>query len=170
MLLALPLAADETDRGGSLSLEPGVLMPIGTLAQSFYAAPQEALDFDVGINPRWSVIFGLGFSDHESVASPDAKLVLAPVWMGFKSKAQFSDAVEVFWDLSAEGWYEKEYLYNAGVGSVENLDGGASAGAGFDLLLTKWLLVGCVSRCHMAFEEGHVYPFVQLALRFGLRG
>ena len=168
--LAVPLAADETDRGGSLSLEPGVLIPVGSLAQSFYAAPQAAMDFDVGINPRWSVIFGAAYSDHTSVENPYAHLTLAPAWMGFKSKAQFESEVEVFWDLSAEVFYEKEYLYNTGTGSLENLDGGVSAGAGMDLWLTKWLLLGVESRCHMIIEKGNTYPMVQLALRLGLRG
>ena len=169
VMAAAPLAADETDRGGSLTLEPGVLMPAGALAASYDAAPQLAADFDVGINRNWSLIFGGAYSDHQNSFNPQAQLVLAPGWMGFKSKKRIGDRVEVFWDLSGEVIYEKEYIHYTS-GSAQNLDGGGAAGAGFDLLLTDWLLLGCESRCHLVIENGEVFPLIQLALRLGLRG
>jgi hypothetical protein len=71
--LALPLGAASEDRGGSFSLVPAVLMPAGRLASAVHPAPQMNLDFDVGISPRWSVIFGAAYSDHEQRANPDAR-------------------------------------------------------------------------------------------------
>lgn len=168
--LTLPLGAAEVERGGSFCVVPAVLMPAGRLDLAYHPAPQVNLDFDVGINPRWSVIFGAGFSDHESKLNPDARLVLAPTWFGFKSKAQILPAVELFWDFAGELTYEKAYFRGSGIGSIENLDGGVLLGAGFDLWLTQWLLVGVESKAHLLIEAGEVFPMVQLGLRLGIRG
>jgi hypothetical protein len=78
--------------------------------------------------------------------------------------------IELFWDLSAEMVYAKEYWRHSGSGSLETLDGGAAAGAGFDLWLTKWLLLGCDVRAHLVVEGSSVFPFAELGLRLGLRG
>jgi hypothetical protein len=163
-------AASDDDRGGSFTLSPAVLMPAGRLATKIYAGPQANLDFDIGVNPRYSVIFGASYAELEEKLTPDARLVIAPAWFGFKSKAQIGPSVEVFWDTAAEIVYEKEYYRRVGNGSVENLDGGIQLGAGMDLWLTKWLLAGVESRAHMVFEKDEVFPFVQLGLRLGLRG
>jgi hypothetical protein len=171
LLCGRPAAADVvSDRGGAFSLEPAVLMPAGVLARSFYAAPQANLDFDIGINPAWSLVFGAGYSEHASVLQQDAALVLAPVWGGFKSKAHFRQDVELFWDLAGELVYAKEYWRHSGSGSLETLDGGGVAGAGFDLLLTPWLLLGCEAKAHIVVEGREAFPFAELALRLGLRG
>ena len=168
--LVLPLNAASEERGGSFCVVPAVLMPAGRLDAAFYAAPQVNLDFDVGISPHWSVIFGAGFSDHESKANPDTRLVLAPTWFGFKSKAQILPTVELYWDFAGELAYEKEYFRGSGIGSIENLDGGVTVGAGFDLWLTKWLVTGVESKAHLLIEPGEVFPMVQLGLRLGIRG
>lgn len=164
----LSRAADE--RGGSFSLVPGVLMPVGRLAETFHAAPQMNLDFDIGISPRWSVLFGASYADLESKLTNRSRLIIAPAWFGFKSKAQIGPSVEVFWDIAAELVYEKLAYIHSGNGAIENLDGGAFLGAGMDLWLTSWLLTGVESRVHMVFEAGEVFPMVQLGLRIGLRG
>jgi hypothetical protein len=159
-----------SDRGGAFSLEPSVMMPAGALSKVFYAAPQADVDFDIGIDPSWSLVFGAAYSEHASLLQSDAFLVLAPAWFGFKSKAHFRQDVELFWDLSAELVYAKEYWRSSGSGSLETLDGGGVAGAGFDLLLTPWLLLGCEAKAHLIVEGRDVYPFAQLGLRLGLRG
>jgi hypothetical protein len=171
-MLGTTLSADEagSDRGGSFSVEPAVLIPAGTLAQSFYAAPKINLDFDIGISPAWSLIFGAAYSEHANKLQDDVHLVLAPAWFGIKSKAQLRQDIELFWDLSAEMVYAKEYWRHSGSGSLETLDGGAAAGAGFDLWLTKWLLLGCDVRAHLVVEGSSVFPFAELGLRLGLRG
>ena len=98
-------------------------------------------------------------------------LVLVPAWFGMKSKAQFLPAVEINWSLAGELFYEKNYVRgNTGTGSLENLDGGMTAGAGFDLWLTKWLLAGVSSRAHFIIEGNQVYPLMELGLRLGIRG
>lgn len=175
LVLALAIsgfaAADVVaDRGGSFSLVPSVLMPAGALSRTYEAAPQADLDFDIGIDPAWSLVFGVAYSEHASQLSPDAFLVLAPAWFGFKSKAQLRQDVELFWDLSAEMMYAKEYWRHSGSGSLETLDGGGVAGAGFDLLLTPWLLLGFEAKAHLVVEGRQVFPFAQLGLRLGLRG
>lgn len=167
-LASLGWSAD--DRGGSFSIVPAVLMPAGRLAQNFYAAPQLDLDFDIGVNPHWSVIFGAAYADLASKIDQDSRLLLAPAWFGFKSKAQIGPSVEVFWDCSAELVYEKQSFIHSGSGAIENLDGGFVVGAGMDLWLTPWLLTGIESKAHMVMEQGELFPFVQLGLRLGLRG
>lgn len=167
-IVAQPLAAAD-ERGGSFSVVPAVLMPAGRLAETFYAAPQINLDFDIGINHRWSVIFGAGYSQMQSRLNEDAELLLAPGWFGFKSKAQIGPSVEVFWDFAGELVYEKLFILGSG-GSIENLDGGVVLGAGMDLWLTRWLLMGVESKAHLIIEGREVFPMVQLGLRLGLRG
>lgn len=145
-------------------------MPTGRLATTFHAAPQMNLDFDIGISPRWSVLFGAAYADLESKLTKQSRLMIAPAWFGFKSKAQIGPSVEVFWDFAAELVYEKHSYIHSGTGAIENLDGGGFLGAGMDLWLTDWLLMGVESRVHMVVEPGEVFPFVQLGLRVGLRG
>jgi hypothetical protein len=169
------LAAEETpppdNRGGAFCVVPGVLLPAGALEKAFYAAPIYNLDFDIGVSPDWSVIFGTAYADLPSKLNRDAHLLTVPAWFGFKSKAQFLPAVELFWDFAGELLYEKTYIGGkSGTGSVENLDGGLMLGAGFDLWLTKWLVTGVESKAHLIFEGGQIYPFVQLGLRIGVRG
>jgi hypothetical protein len=57
-----------------------------------------------------------------------------------------------------------------GLPKLENLNGGFVLGAGFDLWLTKWLLSGVESRCHFLIEGDQIFPMIELALRFGIRG
>lgn len=171
VLVSATVSADAVpNRGGSLSIVPAVLMPAGALSHSFYAAPQINLDFDVGVTPAWSFVFGVGYAELASKLQTDANLVLAPAWFGIKSKHQLRQDVELYWDLAAEAVYGKEYWRHSGSGSLETLDGGAVAGTGFDLLLTPWLLLGCEAKAHLVVEGRDVYPFVQLGLRLGLRG
>jgi hypothetical protein len=158
-------------RGGSFCVVPGLLLPAGSLATAFNPGVEWNLDFDVGVSKAWSVIFGAGYSDLESVSNREGRLVLVPAWFGFKSKAQFVPAVELYWSLAGELVYEKAYVRgNTGTGSLENLDGGAVAGAGFDLWLTQWLLAGVSSRAHFVVEGNQVYPLMELGLRIGIRG
>lgn len=166
---ALPAQAPE-DRGGSFSLVPAVLIPAGRLATTFHAAPQINLDFDIGVNKRWSVVFGASYAQLQSKLNPDSNLLLAPAWFGFKHKAQIGPSVEVFWDIAGELVYEKLSIIHSGNGAVENLDGGVVLGAGLDLWLTKWLLAGIESKAHLIVESGEVFPMVQLGIRLGLRG
>jgi hypothetical protein len=173
LLLGLALAqfghaADE--RGGSFSLVPAVLMPAGRLAQTVHPGPISNLSFDIGISPRWSVIFGAGYADLESKLNREVRLLLAPAWFGFKSKAQIGPSVEVFWDFAAELVYEKLSFTHSGRGSIENLDPAMNVGAGMDLWLTSWLLTGVESRVRLVSTSGELFPFVQLGLRLGLRG
>jgi hypothetical protein len=169
-LCLAPLLQAASDRGGSFTLSPAVLMPVGRLAKTTYAGPQANLLFDIGINPRYSVIFGASYADLESKLTPDARLMIAPAWFGFKSKAQIGPSVEVFWDTAAELVYEKESYLRKGNGAVENLDGGIQVGTGLDLWLTPWLLAGVESLAHLVIEKDEVFPFVQLGIRLGLRG
>jgi hypothetical protein len=161
-------AADQ--RGGSLSVEPSLLMPMGPLGQDYGAAAQADLDFDLGINPGWSMIFGAGYTTLPNLVQKDNYLTLAPAWIGLKSKAQFRQDVEIFWDLALEGTYAKEFYQNSGSGSIETLDGGGVAGAGFDLWLSPSLLIGTEVKAHLVVEGRDVYPFLQWGLRLGLRG
>lgn len=161
-------AADE--RGGSFTLAPAVLMPAGRLGQAFHGAPQANLHFDIGISPRWSVIFGAAYAELVSKLNRDSRLMLAPAWFGFKSKAQIGPSIEVFWDTALEAVYEKHAFYHSGVGSIENLGGGMMLGTGLDLWLTGWLLAGIEARTHLIKEGDEVFPFVQWGLRIGLRG
>ena len=161
-------AADQ--RGGSLSVVPAVLMPMGPLGKHYGGAPQGNLDFDLGITPGWSMIFGAGYSTHQNLVQKDNYLTLAPAWFGFKSKAQFRQDVEIFWDLALEGVYAKEFYQNSGSGSIETLDGAGVAGAGFDLWLSPSLLLGMEVKAHLVVEGRDVYPFLQWGLRLGLRG
>jgi hypothetical protein len=141
------------------------------LATAFNPGVEWNLDFDVGLSPAWSVIFGAGYSDLESRFNPEGRLVLVPAWFGFKSKSQFMPAVELYWSLAAEMMYEKAYVRgHTGTGSLENLDGGVTLGAGFDLWLTQWLLAGVNSRAHLVVEGDQVFPMVELGLRLGIRG
>ncbi|HXB96595.1 MAG TPA: hypothetical protein VNZ54_00990, partial [bacterium] len=87
-------AADQ--RGGSLSVEPSLLMPMGPLGQNYGAAAQANLDFDLGITPGWSMVFGAGYGTLPSLVQKDNYLTLAPAWIGLKSKAQFRQDVEIF--------------------------------------------------------------------------
>ena len=166
-----PSAVAKLDRGGSFCITPGLLFPTGALAEAFNPAGDWNLDFDIGVSPAWSVIFGAGYADLEDKTNQEARLLIVPAWFGFKSKAQFVPSVELYWSLAAELDYEKEYVRGqTGTGSLENLDGGASAGAGFDLWLTKWLLAGVESRAHFIVEGSQIYPLFELGLRLGLRG
>ncbi len=158
------------DRGGSFTLSPAVLMPMGRLGTAFHAGPQANLDFDIGISPRWSVIFGASYASLESKLNRESSLMIAPAWFGFKSKAQIGPSVEVFWDFAGELVYEKQSFIHRGHGAIENLDGGMMLGAGVDLWLLSWLLLGVESRAHLVVEPGEVFPFMQLGLRLGLRG
>jgi hypothetical protein len=167
-LAAALSAADE--RGGSFTLMPAALLPTGRLAQTHYPGPQANLDFDIGINPSWSVLFGAGYAELEHKLTPEARLLLAPAWFGFKHKAQLGPSVEIFWDFAGELFYEKQYYIHSGNGSTENLDGGMMLGAGFDLWLTNWLLAGVETRMHFIVEPGEIFPMMQLGLRLGLRG
>lgn len=151
-------------------MAPAVLLPAGALGRTIDPAPQANLDFDIGINPAWSVIFGAGYSDHSNRLQQDARLLLAPAWMGFKSKHQFGQDTELFWDLAAEMVYAKEYWRGSGNGSLETMDGAGVAGAGFDLWLTSSLLLGVETKAHLVIEGSDVFPLVQLGLRLGLRG
>jgi hypothetical protein len=177
LLLCLCLAqghAAETegvDRGGSFTLSPGLLLPAGALATQMDPGGIWNLDFDVGFSPAWSVIFGAGYSDLGNSVNHDARLMLVPAWFGLKSKAQIKPAIELYWSLAAEMTYEKAYLTgNTGGGSLENLDGGGAAAAGFDLWLTKWLLAGVDFKAHFIIEGSDVYPLMELGLRLGIRG
>jgi hypothetical protein len=162
--------ADGVDRGGSFCLTPSLILPVGSLAQQFNAGGLWNLDFDVGISPAWSVIFGAGYSDLQDQSNPDARLLLVPAWFGMKSKAQLKP-VELYWSAAGELVYEKAYVRgNTGTGSLENLDGGGVLGAGFDLWLTQWLVAGVESRAHFVLEGGQVYPLMELGLRLGIRG
>jgi hypothetical protein len=161
-------AADQ--RGGSLSVEPSLLMPMGPLGQNYGAAAQANLDFDLGISPDWSMVFGAGYTTLPNLVQKDNYLTLAPAWIGLKSKAQFRQDVEIFWDLALEGMYAKEFYQNSGSGSIETLDGGGVAGAGFDLWLSPSLLIGTEVKAHLIVEGRDVYPFLQWGLRLGLRG
>ena len=163
--------ADEAvDRGGSFCLTPSLFLPTGVLAQQFNPGGLENLDFDVGISPAWSVIFGAGYADLDNQFNSDAHLLLVPAWFGFKSKAQLKP-VELYWSAAGELVYEKATVIgNTGNGSLDNLDGGAVLGAGFDLWLTKAFLVGVESRVHLVIEGQQLYPLVELGLRFGIRG
>ena len=163
--------AESADRGGSFSLNPGLLLPAGDLASQISPGGIWNLDFDVGVSPAWSVLFGAGYSDLANKFNPEARLMLVPIWFGFKSKAQLEQAVELYWSLSAEMTYEKAYLTGkTGSGSLENLDGGAVAAAGFDLWLKKWLLAGVDCKAHFIIEGSQVYPLLELGLRIGIRG
>lgn len=165
------VASGDPNRGGSFCISPALFMPASTLGTAFYPGGIWNLDFDIGVNPSKSVIFGVGYSDLGSRSNSDAHLVMVPAWFGFKSKNQFVPSVETFWSMAGELYYEKSYVSgHTGTGSLENLDGGVVAGAGFDLWLTKWLLAGVDSRAHFAIEAGQVFPFVELGLRIGLRG
>jgi hypothetical protein len=162
--------AVEEDRGGSFCLTPSLLLPSGVLASQFQAGGDWNLDFDVGISPAWSVIFGAGYADLKDQSNHDAGLLLVPAWFGFKSKVQLKP-VELYWSAAGELVYEKAYVTgNTGTGSLENLDGGPVLGAGFDLWLTKWLLAGVESRAHFVIEGNQVYPLMELGLRLGIRG
>lgn len=174
LILSFGLAqahAEGVSRGGSFGVAPAVFLPAGNLASYFHPGPAWDLDFDVGINPNWSVIFGATYVDLENRINRDNRLVLVPGWFGFKSKAQFAEYVEVYWSFAGELAYEKTYVMGkTGTGALENLDGGFVLGAGFDLWLTKWLLSGVESRCHFLVEGDQLFPMVELALRFGIRG
>jgi hypothetical protein len=168
---AQALAEDVGQRGGSFCVVPSLLLPAGSLAAAFNPGVEWNLDFDVGLSPAKSVIFGVGYSDLESSFNREGRLVLVPAWFGFKSKAQFDPSVELYWSLAGELVYEKAYVRgNTGTGSLENLDGGAVAGAGFDLWLTPWLVAGVSSRAHFVIEGGQLYPLMELGLRIGVRG
>ena len=152
-------------------MAPALFLPAGSLANYFHPGLAWDLNFDVGVNPKWSVIFGATYTDLEARSNREARLVLVPAWFGFKSKAQFADAVEVYWSMAGELAYEKAYVSGrTGTGALENLDGGLVLGAGFDLWLTKWLLSGVESRAHLLFENSQTYPMIELALRLGIRG
>lgn len=157
-------------RGGSFSLEPALWIQTAPLDKVLYNALGYNANFDIGVSPDFSVTFGGGYYNQRGRGNSDYYLVMAPVWAGVKSKNQFLPLVEVFWEIDAELVYEKSYLIQSSSGAIENLDGAGVAGAGFDVWLTRWLLMGFETRLHLVVDDGQVFPFTQMGIRVGIRG
>jgi hypothetical protein len=166
----VPEYSEKFRRGGSLSLEPAFLIPSGALSKVVSNTLGYNLNFDIGISQDFSMTFGGAYYNQQELANKDAYLMLCPAWAGFKSKNQFLPSAEVYWEVDAALYYEKEYLIQSGSGAIENLDGGGIIGAGFDVWWTRWLLSGFEAREHVVVENGQVFPFMQLGIRVGIKG
>ncbi len=169
-IVVAPAESGDGQRGGSFTLEPAFLIPAGALAKVVQGGAGANVNFDIGLSPRWSMIFGGAFYDLRGSLNPDLHLVLAPAWVGLRHKAQFQRWVEAYADISVAGTYAKAFLTNSGTGSIETLDGGGIFGAGLDLIPLPWLVLGVSTRVHMIIEPGQVYPLLQMGLRLGVRG
>lgn len=156
-------------KGGSFSLEPAILIPYAPLDTVLNNALGYNADFDIGVSPDISLVFGAGYYNLQGQQNPDYYLTMAPL-AGIKSKNQFLPMVELFWELDVAGYYEKSYLIQSSTGSEENLDAGGILGGGFDVWWTRWLLTGIDVRFHLVYEDQRVYPFSQFGLRIGIRG
>src|SRR5688572_6041881 len=84
-------------RGGSFSVGPALLIPTSPLDKVFHNTLGYNVNFDIGVSPDISVIFGGGYYNQRGKENPDYYFVLAPVWGGIKSKNQFLPTVEVYW-------------------------------------------------------------------------
>jgi len=156
--------------GGSLSFEPAFMLPAGALQDRLGIQLGFNLAFDIGVNADWSVIFGGGYNELPAMGNPDFRFMLVPAYFGLKSKNQFQNMAEIYWSMAGALYYEKIYMMNQGVGAQENLDGGAIFSAGYDVWWSRALLTGVEAKFHFIFEQAQIYPFVQLAFRFGFRG
>jgi hypothetical protein len=157
-------------RGGSFSMEPAFLLPMAPLEKVFHNTLGYNVNFDIGVSPDISVLFGGGYYNLQGRRNPDYYLVMTPVWAGVKSKNQVLPTVEVYWEACAALYYQKAYLIQSSTGAIENLDGGGILGSGFDVWWTRWLMSGLDVRFHVIYEAGQVYPFTQIGLRVGIRG
>ncbi len=166
---AQPKAAPDL-AGGSFCLEPALLVPVGDLQKSLQPAFGPNLDFDLGLSPRVSFIFGLSYYEMLDPQNPDFRFRMVPGWVGLKFKDHWPPSVEFYWEVAASGYYEKAYDIGASTGSQENLDGGLVLGSGYDLWFTRWLLGGVDVRYHLVAEQGTIFPFVQFGARLGIRG
>jgi hypothetical protein len=165
-----PEFSEKFRKGGSFSVEPALLIPMSPLDKVFYNTLGYNLDFDIGVSPDFSVVFGGGYFNQQGRQNPDYYLVMVPAWLGLKSKNQFLPMAEVYWEADAALYYEKAYLVRSSAGAIENLDGGAILGAGFDVWWTPWLTSGLDARAHVLVEDGKVFPFMQFGLKLGIRG
>ena len=157
-------------RGGSFSLEPALLIPSAPLDRALNNTLGYNVNFDIGVSPDISVVFGAGYYNQKGKSNPDFYLALCPTWFGIKSKNQFLPTAEVYWEADAALYYEKSYLIQSSSGATENLDGGAILGAGFDIWWTRWLLTGFDMRQHLIIEDNQVFPMMQIGFRVGIRG
>lgn len=157
-------------RGGSFSLEPALLIPSAPLDKTLNNALGFNVNFDIGVSPDISVVFGGGYYNLKGVSNPDFFLVICPGYGGIKSKNQFLPTVEVWWEADAAVFYEKSYLIQHSTGAMENLDGGGILGAGFDVWWTRWLMSGFNMKENLIVEDGQIFPFMQIGLRVGIRG
>jgi len=157
-------------KGGSFSLEPALLIPSSPLDKVVSNTLGYNANFDIGVSPDISVVFGGGYYNQRGQKNQDYYLLMCPVWFGVKSKNQFLPAAEVYWEAAAALYYEKSYLIQSSTGALENLDGGGILGAGFDIWWTRWLMSGFDAKAHLVVEDGQVFPFMQLGLRLGIRG
>jgi hypothetical protein len=167
---ASPEFSEKFRRGGSLTVEPAFLLPSGALAKVLSNTLGYNLNFDIGISPDFSLTFGGGYYNQQTLGNKDAYVALCPAWAGFKSKNQFLPTAEVYWEVDAALYYEKAYLIQSSSGAIENLDGGGIIGAGFDIWWTPWLLSGFEAREHVVYENGQLFPFMQLGIRVGIKG
>jgi hypothetical protein len=165
-----PEFSDKFRKGGSFSIEPALWLPMGSLDKVLSNTLGYNVNFDIGVSPDISVIFGGGYYDQKGQANPDYNLLVAPFWAGIKSKNQFLPMAEVYWEADAALYYEKAYLVQSSTGSQENLDGGGILGAGFDIWWTRWLTTGFDAKFHLVVDDGEVFPFAQLGIRVGIRG
>ncbi len=163
-------AESKSKIGGSLSFEPAFIMAAGPLQSRLATTLGYNLAFDVGVTTDWSVIFGGGYNDMAGTGNSNFRFMLVPAYFGLKSKNQFQNMAEIYWSLAGALYYEKIYMMNDGVGAQENLDGGAMFTAGYDVWWSRALLTGVEAKFHFIFEQAQIYPFVQLAFRFGFRG
>jgi hypothetical protein len=164
------VAQAHSSRGGSLSVEPAVLIPVGSLEKTFGASPGIDLNFDVGISPRLSVVFGGGAFDLVSKTNPDLRFRLLPAWLGVRFKYRLAPIIETYWEASAAGYYEYLTYQNDVDARQDHLAPGGIFTSGFHVWFTSWLLAGIQSRLHFIEEDGRIFPMVQFGLMVGIRG
>ena len=158
------------DRGGSLTIEPAYLMPLGSLEKHLEPTLGYAASFDVGITPKISWIFGASYFEMKGLRNNALRFRLIPTWMGVRFKYRIPPVVESWWEVAGAAYIERIRIHGQPSSKQEHLTAGGQVATGINYFLNPWLLTGAQFRLHLVVEEDRVFPMTQFGLMIGIRG